>query len=619
MATPRGTWFDGSPEVLGTLIRKLEQNLSTERFVDGVVTRMFHGESALPSGSVATASGEVRASSYLRAFEPITRENIMRAVIEGFQSMVLRKPAVKVITTGGSWKKQVASRRMSRLLTGLFSTAGLESAAPCIVVDSCNSLVAASKWAIDETGKIVCERVLPHTLIWNPASGPTPREIYQRHGVPKSTLMSRYPEFAEDIEKLPPYKPDPAYHIDTWSYYKDADLAEVDEGWRLPLGDEPGRHVMTAGSLVLCDEEWDMPCFPIVPLTYGRSYSSLAGSPLGRLVLPYQLRLDEMNRVIEAAARLCSAPKMMLPSDSGVDQVTSEIEIFRYNASGGQPHWLPGQLLPPQYYVERDKCIAQAFAMAGVSLSVATATKPAGLESGRAQREHYDIASGRQLIPAEAIERWFEQNGRVAIGLMHRAYGKKSMRIRAPNTTLLEEIDWSEVGDLKEDEIEVRCFISSAIPNTPAGRAEKLAEWVSAGVLSQKRATRWYANPDEATIEDQESATEDLCMKLIESSLHDGVYLAPETVMGSDGLMMLSDIGGKELMKALCMPEAALPPVANIELLRRLIDEANLIAKPAAPPVDVAPPPMPPMPIPGLPAPPVEAAPMLPPAPIAQA
>lgn len=580
-------WYKGKPEALPWLVKRLEdQALSTQRFLDGSVTRLYFGEGVPPSGTQTDSTGLGRASNYLRAFDGLSQENLVKSVLQGAASMIVRKPAVKVVTSGSSWKKQVAARRMSRLLTGVFSSAGLEAATNPVFLDSCRCSVAAVKWSIDETGKILCERALPHTISYNPAAGPNPRELYQHHGVPRSELLARYPEKLQGKDdKLPAYRPDPAFTVDAWSTMADQDLCDVYEAWRLPKGKDPGRYVLVCGSEVLEDEEWDLPVFPLVILTFGDSYNSLAGDPLGRQILPFQLKQNRMNRAIDENATKCANPRMTIPMGAEVKDLTTTMgEIVYYNSAAGPISWLPGQMLPPQYYQEKEANKRAAFEFAGVSQSVATATKSAGLNSGRAQRDEYDRASGRLIQDAEKLERWYERNAMTALALMRKAYASKAKRLQAPNTKILEEIDWTAIGDLKEDEIEVRCYITSSIPNTPAGRAETLAERVEAGVMTQRRADRWYADPDTARLEDEDSAAEDFALKAIDSCLIDSVYVPPEPVLGTEGLQTLIDLAGAELLKAIVMPEP--PDEASVELLRRLIEEAKLLLQPAAPPAN---------------------------------
>lgn len=601
-------WFNGAPEKLPPLVKRLESYLSQERFVDGAVTRLYYGQGVLPIGAAASASAVPLASTFLRALDSLVEENVMASVLDAAISMVVRKPAFKVITSGGSWSKTVAARRMSRLLSGMFTASGLESATRPIVLDSMRCQVAASKWSVSPGGKLICERVLPHTLIWNPAEGPRPRNIYERHGVPRTRLLRMFPERAKDINGLPPYKQDPAFHIDSWVYQSDRDQVEVVEGWRKSEDDDKGRHVMAiALGEPLADDVWDLPIWPIVPLTWGDSYDTLAGYPLGRRILSFQRTINRMDRVIDEAQAKACPPKLLVPKGSEVTGWDSQSGgRVDYVAAAGKPEIIAGQALPPEYYNRFSQKKAAAYELAGVAQNVAQGNKVPGINSGRGQRDVYDIANNRLVEDAQRLERWFEDNGTAAMAMMRKAYNTPAKRAKAPNTALLNEIDWKAIGDVKEDEVQVRAYITSSIPMTPAGRAEALAERVEAGVMTARRAQRWYSDPDTATLEDEDSASEDLVRKLIETCLEDGRYIAPEPVLGPDGLQMVMDLGGTELMKALCMPEP--PPDSNLELLRRLIEEAKLMMGPppapagAPPPPGGAPPPGPAPPPPGVPA-----------------
>jgi hypothetical protein len=583
-------WYSGKPEKLAPLVTRLERQLSAERFIDGVITRMYFGQGALPAGAAMSSSGVQLASTLVRALDSLTEENVLASVLDAAVSMVLRKPAFKVITSGGSSAKTIAARRMSRLLSGIYSSSGLEAATRSIVLDSMRCQVAASKWSIGPTGKITCERVLPHCLLWNPAEGPRPRNIFERHAVPRARLARLCPDRAKDIRELPPYQPDPAFHLDTWAHQSDRDLVEVVEGWRKSEDDDPGRHVMAIKiGDPLEDAEWNFPIWPIVPLTWGDSYDSLAGDPLGRRILSFQRTINRMDRTIDEAQSKACPPKLLVPKGSEITGWDNAVGArIDYVAAAGTPTIIAGVALPPEYYNRFAQKKSAAYELAGVSQSVAGGTKVAGISSGRGQRDVFDIANSRLVEDAQRLERWFEDNATVAMALMRKAYDTPAKRKRAPNTALIDEVDWDAIADIKEDEVQARAYITSSIPMTPAARAETLAERVEAGVMTARRAQRWYADPDTATLEDEDSASEDLVRKMIERILEGGTRIALEPVLGPDGLQMVVDLGGTELMKALCMPEP--PPDDRLELLRRLIEEAKLLlGPPPAPPGQGAP------------------------------
>lgn len=610
-------WYDGHPEKLPAQVRKLESNLSQDRFIDGAITRLYYGQGILPVGMVASQSTVPLASMFLRALDALVEENVLASVLDAAVSMIVRKPAFRVITSGGRWSKQVAARRLSRLLSGLEAPSGREGIRTPCVLDSMRCQVAAAKFVISPKGKAIWERCLPHTLIWNPAEGSAPRNIYERHSVPRARILRMYKSgqlkgdngqvgVEKAIKNLPDYRPDPAFHIDTYSYTTDSDLVEVVEGHRKAEDDDLGKHVMMCGDLVLDNSDWDLPLWPIVPLTWGTGYDSLAGYPLGRRVLSFQRTIQRMDSTIDEAQSLACPPTLLVPKGAEVTGWSNKIgKRIDYVAAAGKPEILAGQALAPEYYNRFSQKKTAAYELSGVAQNIAQGTKEAGLNSGKAQRDRYDIANSRLVDYARNLEAWDAACARVEMAMLSRAYRDDKMRESAPNTALLNEIDWSAI-DVKEDEVQVKAYITSAIPVEPQGRAETLAEWVQDGVITQKRSVRWYANPDTASIEDDESALEDLVTRMIDSALEDCEYMAPEPVMGPDGLGLCVQLGGQELMKALTMPQK--PPEANVELLRRFIEEAKLLmASPGSPgdtsmpPAELAPPPG--APLPGLPGP----------------
>jgi hypothetical protein len=131
------SWFDGKPEQLSTVGRKLENQMGIDRFLDGACTRLYYGLPIMADGAIRTMPDEAAlASLYLEAIDGLTTENLMKPVIDACAAQVVRKPAVRVITSGSSWKKSRSARKLSRLLTGLLSSSGYLAARPNVFKDS---------------------------------------------------------------------------------------------------------------------------------------------------------------------------------------------------------------------------------------------------------------------------------------------------------------------------------------------------------------------------------------------------------------------------------------------------------------------------------------------------
>jgi hypothetical protein len=596
-------WYDGNPTEIVGLVHRLERVLSSERFLDGAIVRAYHGRPMIPAGPMSTSASTVlpRASLYVAGLEALAQENLLRSAIDTACSQIVRAPAYKFVTTEGYWSQQVSARKLSRLLTALSHSAGVEDEANPIMVDCMTCMCGFGMWVINEDEPIRFERVLPHRVVWNPAEGPSPRTLGVRDAIPRSTLRMRF-EGKEvndhliskrDIDELPIYRPTPEFFLDhPWSYLPESDMVEVCYAWRKSSGDDVGHYTMVSGHVVLADEEYDVPVWPIVPLRWSESYDTFAGVPGARQALAAQMRVNRMNRAIdEAQSKLC-VPKVGIPIGSPVSWKTNAIaEFFEFNPALGTPIVVtPGAVLPAEFYNEAQRVRASVFELFGVSQAVAQGNKEAGLNSGIAQRERRAVAEGRLLLHAMRLERWYADVARVGLILLarQRGLGKVTWRDLSP---LAKEVDWERLH-AERDEIEIRAYITSAIPTEPAGRAETVEEWVQQGVITRSRALRLQADPDTARIEDQESAVEDLVLKMIDKAIVDGDEVSPDPLMGSDGLQLLADLGAKELCKAMVMPEP--PPDSHMELLRRLVETAKDMATPPQPAAPAGGPPMPP-------------------------
>jgi hypothetical protein len=215
---------------------------------------------------------------------------------------------------------------------------------------------------------------------------------------------------------LPSFKPDVAFMIDQPAVRSDPDQVDVWEGWHLKEGEDPGRYVMTAGDVVLVDKEWTIPVFPIPLLAFGQSYSSAAGDPLARQLLPFQLKLNRFNRRIEENAEANSHPQTGIPIGGGVDG-RADRQRPRRQCSTSTPArpaaractGCPARCCRPSTTTERDQIRDGAYAAAGVSRSSCRRDEAGrcGLWGGHPRGARRGF-SGRQLPIADALEDWDE-------------------------------------------------------------------------------------------------------------------------------------------------------------------------------------------------------------------
>jgi hypothetical protein len=116
--------------------RKLENQISIDRFLDGACTRLYYGLPLMSDGPRQATADAPQASWYLEAIDGLTTENLIKPVIDACAAQVVRKPAIRVVTSGSSWKKSRSARKLSRLLTGLAASSGYLAARANIFKDS---------------------------------------------------------------------------------------------------------------------------------------------------------------------------------------------------------------------------------------------------------------------------------------------------------------------------------------------------------------------------------------------------------------------------------------------------------------------------------------------------
>jgi len=571
--------------------QKLELALSHQRFTTAEIVRAYQGQggfSARSIGSTLATGTTPTASSYLRALESLTANNLLSAVVDTAIAQLVQNPDVRINTTGVGWTKQVNARRIGRALTGAWHASGLHDLAWQVAVDAALNPLGAVRWWM-ENGRLRCDRVLPHTIVYNPAEGRRPRNLYLHYGAPRAELADRFPKERAFIEdRAPKYRGDLLFDNIDNPYQPDVDLVDVWEYWRLGCDGEPGEYCLISGETSLDGDDWEYDFFPVVDLRWSESYASFGGRSLGAQLLPYQTRVNRMMRVIDESQTKACVPRMIAPKGSEFQGVTNRpMETIWYNPAAGAPQIVPGVALPPEFYSSLETEIRRAFELAGVSTSQGTGTTRRGLNSGKAIREDSEVAATRLRAQGTRLDRWYERNARVCLALMCDAYRDKDTREKAPGTHLLNEIDWRSF-DVREDELEIRCSVVSGLPGQPSARLEYVQELIKAGLVKQRHALRMLAIPDVDKYEDAETAAFDLAASQIEAALYDQRYLPPEPEP-QEYVETLIELGTKELMNAVRLQA----PPENLELLRRLIAAAKRIRDVAPKPIQAGPPGMP--------------------------
>jgi hypothetical protein len=161
----------------------------------------------------------------------------------------------------------------------------------------------------------------------------------------------------------------------------------------------------------------------------------------------------------------------------------------------------------------------------------ATSQKPAGLNSGEAIRSYDDMNTDRFASVAKKYSDIYKDLAYLVTDTaMDIAKREGKYQTIYPNKDGTKEIDLPSMK-LLQDPFVIQCFDESSLPRDPAGRREKVAEDVQAGMLTIKEARRLLRYPDLEQNEKLDNASEERIYKILDAIVADGKYTPPDSFM----------------------------------------------------------------------------------------
>ncbi|NJO18740.1 MAG: hypothetical protein HC877_24370, partial [Thioploca sp.] len=199
------------------------------------------------------------------------------------------------------------------------------------------------------------------------------RSLFHVKYVDKGVLQARYPEYAPRIATVTTV--DGGY----------VEQIKMIEGWHLPSapGAEDGKHIIVLEpDIVLVDEPYEQDDFPFAFLNYIQSPVGFWGQGLGQILIPYQAKINELMRNIEANIRAGGNLKIWLQKDSGVssDQITNNLRGDVLVGNGPAPQHLIQPLISTDILNHLSFLINSAWAASRFSQATARGEKPTGID-----------------------------------------------------------------------------------------------------------------------------------------------------------------------------------------------------------------------------------------------
>lgn len=465
--------------------------------------------------------------------------NLIQACVDTLVSRISQsRPTPVFLTDNADYKERHLAQSLNQFILGEFYQTKAYDKGTKILRDGAALGTGVAKVYEGEDGKVAVDRVMVSDLYVDPndAINGEPTQLYQLKLMNRGKLLSRIKgskerKIVEDCDNAyPDNSPDTGRTI--------SDQIMVVEGWKLRSGPKAkdGRHTIACVNGLILDEPYEKDDFPFVWLIYSDPFLGFFGKGISTHLFGTQLTLNRILYTIARAITLVGVPRIFQEQNSKVVSAHNNNEIgviVKY--SGTKPSYEVAPCNAPELYAERDKLIQYGFQQEGISMMQASSSKPAGLDSGEAQRVYDDISTDRMYTFSKAYSNFYIQLAyKITDVAMDIAKRDGKYQTTYPNKDGTKEIDLPAMKFLK-DPFVIQCFDESSLPRDPAGRTATVIEWVQSGMVTLKEGRRLMRAPmDLAQNEKLSNASEERIFKYLDEMVDEGKYTPPDVFMDLD-------------------------------------------------------------------------------------
>lgn len=621
--TPAGDaqWWlepqDRKHERLQALVKDIRENQAERKVSDLLNATLYAG--ARVAGFGFGGMARIGAAMSNRPTLNVVR-NMVGAVTSKIASK--NKPKPTFLTDEGDYDLKEKAEKLETAVAGVFYDSGVYAQLARCFRDAAVWGTGCLKIYEGEDAVDV-ERIAITEIVVDDGEGHyrQPRNIYHRRYFDRLVLLAKWAPEGDDSERAQLIRaalssPQTVSTDDAEYYFRTrADQVLVTEGFHLAETRKgKGRHVISIEGATLLDEEWEGP-FPFVFLRWSEPLDGFFGVGLAEELQGIQREINKLLGQIQRGHHLIGGHWLV---ENGSKVLAAQLNndlaaIVRY--SGTRPQYEAPQVIAPEIYAHLWQLYAKAFEISGISQLQATGMKPAGLDSGEAQRVYNDIQTERFLEVAQAYEEFVVEAARQVVRCAKRIGG--DYRVAAVGKGTASFINWKDV-DLDEDLYRIHVYPTSLLPSTPAGKLAWAQDMIKSQVLPSEDVLEVIDFPDTQAYAKRRLAPRRVIEKNVAHMIKTGKFVSPEPF---DNHVLALRLVNESYHEARLNGV----PEAKLELLRRYMTDTADFMKPspamgpAAPAMPPAGPPgmLPPEgPLPGMPMPPA-LPPMQPPMPMA--
>lgn len=580
----------------------MEQQLSTTAFLKkisqqrirqaSIYTRLLSGK---PLYNYLANVGTLDNSQQLPIGRPTA--NVCYSCTDTLVSRLSQeRPKPTFLTNEAHYKERKLAERMNDFILGEFYRTKAYNLTSLQLRDSCAIGDGFIK-VYEKDEKVALERTLETELLvdYNDAYYNDPRSLIQMKLVDRGVIMKMFPDKAEIIMKAQ------RGNVDNTPLSTEtvSDQFVVSEGWHLPDSEDAknGRHTMVCSAGVILDESWNKQTFPFTKLPYNPPVVGWWGQGLVEILMPTQMEIYKMLIVASQAIELMGVPRIYIDELSNIVETAFNNNIGTIiKGRGNKPEFLNATSNAPEIYEWIKWLIENAYQMSGISAMSAQAQKPAGLNSGEAQRVYLDTQDTRF---AALQRRYQDVHTDLAYLMIDQAMdiSKRTGKYLTvyPGKDGTREVELPKAGMLKDTYV-IQCYEESSLPKDPAGRRATLSEMLAAGEITNQEFRRLSSMPDLAQSDSLANALEERILHDLDAIIDDGKkgFSSPDPF-----LLDPTDLATTLTVNYINKYAVTDLEETKMQLLRDYFTQIQVLKAQAAPP----PPPMAGAPMPGAPAP----------------
>lgn len=445
--------------------------------------------------------------------------NVVYSCIDTLTSKITQdKPRPVFLTDAGHYKERKVAKDLNNFIMGEFYRCkayelGAEAFRDCAQLG--NGFVKV----VRRNNKVELERTLETELLvdFNDAYYRRPRALIQTKLCDRGMWADLFPKSADKIMSAQGGTVDSSpQSTDTVS-----DQFIVAEGWHLPSGKDAkdGRHTFVCSEGIIDDDrEYNKPYFPFAKIDYNQNTVGWFSQGLAEILFPTQMEIYKMLIISSQCIEMTGVPKIIISELSKVLETAFNnniSSIIKVKTMAEAPQFVNATSNNQEIYDYIKWLIENAYAMSGISTMNAAGQKPAGLNSGEAQRVFQDVQSDRFAALQRRYQNFYPELAYMMVDeAADIAKETGSYTSVYPGKDGTREVDLPLADGVIKDTYVIQCFDESSLPRDPAGRQAKLSEMLAANEISNQEFRRLSNFPDL-------EQSDQLALALEERILHD--------------------------------------------------------------------------------------------------